>query len=308
MKVVQVGILVALAAVAGLLFLVYKQQSAVPPVAPQAAAPAAEAAPAPTPEAAPAAESAPPAEAAAKPAAPAPQRAAARPPAASAPAEAPQTAAPRAPAAPPQTTPPPAPAPAEAPKPAASLTPPSGTPAVPREPHRVTVPAGTLLSVRLSETLSTERHNTGDSFGATLDQPLVIEGFVLAERGARLEGRVLEAEKSGRVRGTATLAIHLIKLHTLDGQVVPILTQKFVQEAETTRREDATKVGAGAAIGAAIGAIAGGGKGAAVGAAVGGAAGAGTVAATRGRPAELPSETRISFRLQEAVTLTEKLR
>jgi hypothetical protein len=172
----------------------------------------------------------------------------------------------------------------------------------------VTVPAGTVLTVRLTDRLSTDTNQAGDSFSATLDQPLVVEGFILAERGARLEGRVLEAEKAGRLRGVSSLAIHLVRLHTSDGQDVAIQTGKFVKEGETSKREDAAKVGVGAAIGAAIGAIAGGGKGAGIGAAAGGATGAGTVAATRGKATVLPSETRLSFKLQEPLTLTEKLR
>ena len=323
MKALQAGILIALVVVAALLFLIYKQQQSAPtqPAPPQAATAAApvvaEPAPAqPAPAAGP--QSTPPAPAEAKPARawrkasaapkqpkaalPAVETVAAAPPAAPAPASTPAPA--------PQTPPPQATPPAEPPaQPAVTaLSPPRGTETAPREPHRVTIPAGTLISVRLGETVSTERHKAGDAFAANLDQPLVVDGFVIAERGARVEGRVLEAQEAGRVRGTALLAIHLTKLHTSDGQEVSISTQKFVKEGETSRREDATKVGAGAAIGAAIGAIAGGGKGAAVGAAVGGAAGAGTVAATRGRPAVLPSETRVSFRLQEPVTLTEKIR
>jgi hypothetical protein len=78
--------------------------------------------------------------------------------------------------------------------------------------------------------------------------------------------------------------------------------------AEESRQDDAKKVGAGAALGAVIGAIAGGGKGAAIGAGVGGGAGAGAVMATRGAAAALPSETRLTFRLNAPVTLTEKLR
>lgn len=318
MKAVQVGILIALVVVAGLLFLVYKKQSTAPQPAPQAvtaAAPAAaepvpaQAAPVAAPQSAPAPAEAKPArvwrKASAAPkaskAAPPPVETAAATPPAPAPASTPAPAPQAAPAQTPAAVEPP-------PQPATPLSPPRGTETAPREPHRVTIPAGTLLSVRLAETVSTERHKAGDAFSATLDQPLVVEGFVIAERGARVEGRVLEAQEAGRVRGTAMLAIHLIKLHTSDGQEASLQTQKFVKEGETTRREDATKVGAGAAIGAAIGAIAGGGKGAAVGAAVGGAAGAGTVAATRGKAAVLPSETRISFRLQEPVTLTEKIR
>lgn len=320
MKYVQIGILAALVVVAGLLFMVYRQQSQSPAVQPQAAAPVA------APQAAPAqpAEPAPVATAAA----PAPQRPSPtrwRKKSELAPAskqpegEVARTLPPPAPSQPPaspaaETVPAPAPvstppAPAPAPAPASNpLTPPSGTEAEPRQPHRVTIPAGTLLAVRLTDRLSTDTNQAGDSFSATLDQPLVVDGYVLAERGARVEGRVLEAEKAGRVRGVSSLAIHLVRLRTSDGQDVAIQTAKFVKVGETSRGEDAAKVGAGAAIGAAIGAIAGGGRGAGVGAAVGGGAGAVTVAATRGKPTVLPSETRLSFKLQEPVTLTEKLR
>jgi hypothetical protein len=170
----------------------------------------------------------------------------------------------------------------------------------------VTIPAGTLVSARLAETLSTEKAQTGDTFTATLDKPLVVDGLVIAERGARAEGRVTEAVQAGRLRGVASLSIQLVRLLTSDGQRIDIHTDAFRKEGETTKGQDAAKVGGGAGIGAAIGAIAGGGKGAAIGAAIGGAAGAGTVAATRGRPAVLPVETRIDFRISQPVTVTEK--
>ena len=81
------------------------------------------------------------------------------------------------------------------------------------------------------------------------------------------------------------------------------------RETRTTgpRPSNAAKIGVGAAIGAAIGAIAGGGKGAAVGAGVGGAAGTGDVLMSRGKPVEIPVETRLSFRLSEPITITERL-
>ncbi len=217
--------------------------------------------------------------------------------------------------------PPPAPAPAppvaaQAPPPPAPPSPPAQPepavvaepPAPPRKPRTVTIPAGTLVSVRLVETLNSEVNVAGDNFTATLDRPLVIEDLVLAERGARLQGKVVTAEKAGRVKGTAELGIQLLSFQTTDGQKVAIQTETFTKEGPATRGEDAAKVGAAAGIGAAIGAIAGGGKGAAIGAAVGGAAGAGGVAATRGKLAELPVETRITFRINAPVTITEHLR
>jgi hypothetical protein len=180
--------------------------------------------------------------------------------------------------------------------------------APPPQPRTVTLSAGTLLPVRLGETLTSENNKEGDAFTATLDKPLVVDGFVVAERGARLEGRVVEADRAGKVRGVSHLAIELVRLTTADGQRISIRTEPFRKDGQAERGRDAAKIGAGAAIGAAIGAIAGGGRGAAIGAGVGGAAGTGTVLATRGKPAELPVETRINFRVNDAVTITENLR
>ena len=148
----------------------------------------------------------------------------------------------------------------------------------------------------------------GDSFTATLDKELVVDGFVIAERGARVEGRVVAADRGGRVSGVAALSVEITRLRTADGQNVALQTETFAKHADDSKRQDAAKIGAGAAIGAAIGAIAGGGKGAAIGAGVGGGAGAGDVLLTRGNAATLPSETRITFRLRAPVTLTERLR
>ena len=184
-------------------------------------------------------------------------------------------------------------------------SPQSSVPPTP-QPHQVTLNAGLLLPVRLVDGLSSERNVPGDVFHATLDKELVVDGFVIAERGARVEGRVVAADRGGKVRGVAALAVELTRLHTSDGQLVTIQTDSFFKHAEATHDQDAAKVGGGAVIGAVIGALAGGGKGAAIGAGVGGGAGAGDVLLTRGKPAELPSETRVTFRLKTRVQLTER--
>ncbi|HJT88672.1 MAG TPA: hypothetical protein VJ732_12470, partial [Bryobacteraceae bacterium] len=151
-----------------------------------------------------------------------------------------------------------------------------------------------------------DRNNSGDSFAGSLDQPLIVEGLVIAERGARVDGRVTSADRGGKVSGVAALGVELTRIHLSDGQTISVHTDSFERKAEQSRRTDAEKVGAGAAIGAIIGAIAGGGKGAAIGAGVGGGAGAGDVLLTRGKAATLPSETRINFRLSGPVTVTER--
>ena len=177
-----------------------------------------------------------------------------------------------------------------------------------RKPNFVTIPAGTLVTVRLDQTLSSEQSQAGDTFRATLDAPLIVDGLVIAERGARAEGKVSKVDQSGRVRGLAELALVLTSVRSSDGQTIRFDTDSFVRQAENSKKEDAAKVGAAAGIGAAIGAIAGGGKGAAIGAAIGGASGAGGVMATRGKAAEIRAETRLSFKLSNPVTVTEKLK
>lgn len=176
-----------------------------------------------------------------------------------------------------------------------------------RVPNTVTLAEGTLLAVRVGETLSSARNQAGDTFLATLTQPLVIDGFVIAERGARLEGKVVDVSQAGRVSGVAYLRISLVRLATADGQNIRIRTQPFVKQASSSTGTDAAKIGGGAALGAIIGAVAGGGKGAAIGAGAGGAVGAGDVLLTRGQAAEIKVETRVSFRVQDSITITERL-
>jgi hypothetical protein len=179
-------------------------------------------------------------------------------------------------------------------------------PPPPPPPRSVTIASGTVVNVRLGEDLSTERNRQGDSFIATLDEPLVIDGLVIAEKGARATGRIFDLTEAGRVKGLARLSLALTSVMTSDGQKVELRTARIEKQAPASKSEDTQKVGIGAAIGAAIGAIAGGGTGAAIGAATGGAAGGGVVAATRGKPVVLPAETRIAFRVEQPVTITEK--
>lgn len=181
-------------------------------------------------------------------------------------------------------------------------------PPKPPEPRSVTIPAGTLIAVRLNEKVSTATHYQNDTVQVTLDTPLVVNGMVIAERGSRQLAKVVLVEPPGRVKGRATISLELAQLRTSDGQSIDVNSETFTHTAASSTKKEATKVGVMAGIGAAIGAIAGGGKGAAIGAGVGGAAGAGTVLATKGEQAELENETRLTFKLKQPVTLTEKLK
>ena len=175
------------------------------------------------------------------------------------------------------------------------------------QPHTVTLQAGTTLAIRLSETLSTDHNYTGDTFRGALEAPIICDGFIIADRGSKVLGRVVAAERAGRMEGSSHLNLALTEINTTDGQRIRVQTTSFEQKGPTSVGQDAATIAGGAALGAIIGAAAGGGKGAAIGAGIGGAAGTGAVFATRPKPATLPVETMLTFRLATALTITEKL-
>jgi len=151
--------------------------------------------------------------------------------------------------------------------------------------------------------VSTKASRPGDAFGAVLEAPLVVDGVVIADRGAHVDGVVAEANKGGRVKGRAVIELRLAKLHTTRG-IVDITTDERGRRAKGTKKRDGFMIGIGSGIGAAVGAIAGGGKGAAIGAGAGGAAGTGVVLGTRGAPAVIPAESVLTFHLREPVTFS----
>ena len=175
-------------------------------------------------------------------------------------------------------------------------------------PNTATINQGTLVTVRMGETLSVQKNLAGDTFFATLDQPLVAGGFVIAEKGARVEGKIVEVDKAGRMSGTSRISLELTQVNTSDGQRIHLQTSTYSKDgADRNRKNDAAKIGGGAVLGAVIGAAAGGGKGAGVGAAAGGAAGAGAVLLSGGRNITIPVETKLSFRVEKPIIITERV-
>jgi hypothetical protein len=168
-----------------------------------------------------------------------------------------------------------------------------------------TLDAGTAIPVRLNGKISTKTMNTGSTFEAALSEPLMAGNYVIADRGATVEGVVTNADPGGRVKGIATVQIALRGIIMADGRRLAIKTNTHGAEAKKSTGKDAMKVGIASGIGAAIGAIAGGGKGAAIGAGAGAAGGTGMVLATKGEAAEIPAETAITFKLAAPVTVQE---
>jgi hypothetical protein len=173
-------------------------------------------------------------------------------------------------------------------------------------PRVFTIRAGAPISIYTAKDLSTKTAKDGDIFTASLARPIVDGDWVIAKRGALVQGVVVNSDPGGRVKGRASMTVKLRSLQLADGRTVDLSTSSYTKEAKSTKKKDAMKIGIGAGIGAAIGAIAGGGKGAAIGAGAGGGAGTGLVLATRGDPAVIPSESQLTFRLQGPITVTKR--
>jgi len=201
----------------------------------------------------------------------------------------------------------PAPAPVEtasvAPPPAQMQTAPApSTPPPPPPPQKVTIPSGTTLAVRLVDTIDSEKSQPGQTFHATLDSPLAVDGEVAVPAGYDVEGHLVDVKSAGKFAGQSLVVLQLDRI-SVGGKSYSIQTDQYKRSGTSRGKNTAEKVGAGAGIGAIIGAIAGGGKGAAIGAAGGGGLGGGVQAATKGQQIKLASETVLNFTLQGPVTV-----
>jgi hypothetical protein len=170
-------------------------------------------------------------------------------------------------------------------------------------PSTLTVPAGTLLIIRTTDFLSTDHNQIGDQFTAVLDQPLVVNGWVVARRGQTIIGKVKDVKKAGRIKGTSELDVELTDITIVDGRQIPILTELWKASGGTSHGQDAATIGTTTGVGALIGSAADWGRGAAIGAGAGAAVGLGAVLLTRGRPTIVEPESELSFRLVDPVKI-----
>jgi hypothetical protein len=158
------------------------------------------------------------------------------------------------------------------------------------------------LAIRLVDALDSETATQGQSFHATLNSPLAVEGDVVIPVGYDVTGHVVQVQSAGKFAGQSLLVLQLDQIKAGD-KYYNIQTDQYKKQGSSRGKNTAEKVGAGAGIGALIGALAGGGKGAAIGAAAGGGLGGGVQAATKGQQIKLPSETVLNFTLQAPVTV-----
>ena len=167
-----------------------------------------------------------------------------------------------------------------------------GVPALADDPP--VLPPGTNIKIRMIDKLSSEENQVGDTFRATLEEPIQVDGKNLYPKGADVIGRVSDVHASGRLSEPGELDLVLATVSS-GRQATSLSVKPLVIKAESHAKSNATKIGGGAALGAVIGAIAGGGKGAAIGTAAGAAAGTGAAAATGKKAVRVESEALLTF-------------
>lgn len=172
-------------------------------------------------------------------------------------------------------------------------------------PKPIVVPADTVISVVLDQSLSTKTASSGETFAATVSEPIEIEGKMAIPKGARASGIVKDAKAAGRFKGGAVLSLTL-KTVTIEGKEYDVDTSAPSMASKGKGKRTAAMVGGGAGGGALIGGLAGGGKGALIGGLIGAAAGTGGSAFTGNRDITLPAETALNFKLLQPLEIKPK--
>jgi hypothetical protein len=184
---------------------------------------------------------------------------------------------------------------------ASSSSSPVSTSATPfSETEQITLPYGTVLAVRLTETLSSDFNRPGDAFLASLASPIVIGDRVIVPEGASVKGKIVDARNAKRFRGRSTLVVEVTHL-TYNGRTYELRSSQYSKQGASRNAYAAAATTGGAGVGAIIGTVLGRGKGAAIGAALGAVAGKGVQAVTKPASVELSAESVLSLQLETAL-------
>jgi hypothetical protein len=169
----------------------------------------------------------------------------------------------------------------------------------------VTVQEGTNLTIVLDQTISTAQNRSGDSFRATVADPVVIDGKTVIPKDSTVMGHIVESVPSGRLKGVAKLDLTLDSVE-VNGKSYEIATADEGRRGKNHNKRNGILIGGGAGVGALIGGIATGGVGAAIGAAAGAGAGTAGAAYTGKKDIRVPAETALTFQLTRPVTIPVK--
>jgi len=165
------------------------------------------------------------------------------------------------------------------------------------EPEQITLPYGTVLAVRLTETLSSDLNQRGDTFLASLASPIVVGDRVIVPEGASVKGKIVDARNAKLFRGKSALVVEVTHL-TYNGRTYELRSSQYSKRGASRNAYAAAAITGGAGVGAIIGTVLGRGKGAAIGAALGAVAGTGVQAVTKPASVELSAESVLSLQLE----------
>jgi hypothetical protein len=180
--------------------------------------------------------------------------------------------------------------------------PPAANNAPPPASTGLLIPQGTPLTVRMIDSIDSQKAQMGDSFRASIEDPVVINGQTVIPRGADVNVRLVDDKQSGKIAGKTVLTLAVTTV-TINGHPVDVTTGDVQQASGSRGARSAKVIGGATALGAIIGAAAGGGKGAAIGAGSGAAVGTGAEVMTKGQRVKIPSESRLTFTLSNDVRI-----
>jgi hypothetical protein len=189
-----------------------------------------------------------------------------------------------------------------APAPGSAAPASTAQPPAPPAPQPVTLPEGTVITVRLNEKVSSKDNSSGDRFTATVAEPVQVDGKDVIPKGAAVTGTVTDAKARGKIKGAASLRLVLDAV-TVNEKKYDIRTTAVARSMQGKGKRTAEFAGGGAGAGALIGGLAGGGKGLGIGLLAGGAAGLAGGAFTGNKDIVLPAETLLSFKLLKPVDI-----
>ena len=165
----------------------------------------------------------------------------------------------------------------------------------PAAPANVTVPAGTRLVIRTSDSIDSRRHQAGHRFRGQLESAIVIDGISVVPRGAYVHGRIAQASQAGRAVGSSEMSIEFTDI-MIDDQLFEIATDGMQSQTGNEAGRTAGRTARAAVIGGLIG-------GSRSGARTGAAVGLGASLLTSGQSINVPAGTILETRLRVALTL-----
>ncbi len=182
--------------------------------------------------------------------------------------------------------------------------------------NKYTVPAGTTLHCRLTQTVSTKTNIQGDSFVARVSEPLLLDSKEVVPVGATLEGRIARLDRPGRVKGVGQMRLVADKLTFPDGRSFPlnalllsvydaedarVVGSEGMVKGRSSRREDTEEIAGGTIVGGLVGLIF---SHPVVGGVIGGTAGVVDRLRRRGMDLSLPSGTQLNYQLTHPLQLS----